>query len=55
MTDHDFVAAMAVGIPPITPPCALAAHRCECDATTPHVCEDCEAVAHALKQLGADL
>lgn len=52
MTDHDFCAAMAVGIPPISPLQAPAAHRCGCDATNHHMCEDLEAVAHALKQQG---
>lgn len=49
MIDQDFFAAMAVGIPPITPP---AAHRCECDPSNNHVCDDCEAVDQALKQHG---
>lgn len=47
MNDPDFFAAMAVGIPQITPP---AAHRCECDPNNNHVCDDCEAVDHALRQ-----
>ncbi len=51
MTDPDFFAAMAVGIPPITPP---AAHRCECDHENNLVCDDCEAVGHALKQHGGN-
>lgn len=50
MTDHDFFAAMAVGIPPITPPQAPAANRCECDTANHHGCEACEAVDHALRQ-----
>lgn len=50
MTDHDFFAAMAVGIPTITPPQAPAAHRCECDHENHLVCDDCEAVDHALRQ-----
>lgn len=49
MTDPDFITAMAVGIPPITPP---AAHRCECDPSNDHVCDDCQAVDQALKQHG---
>jgi len=50
MTDPDFFAAMAVGIPPITPPQPPAAHRCECNHENHHVCDDCEAVDHALRQ-----
>lgn len=50
MNDHDFFAAMAVGIPPITPPQAPTARCCECDTTNHHMCDDCEAVDHALRQ-----
>lgn len=55
MTDQDFFAAMAVGIPPITPPAAPAAFRCECDPSNHHVCDDCEAVDHALRQYAPTL
>lgn len=51
MTETDFIAAMQRGLPPIQPP---AAHRCECDPANHHVCDDCEAVGHALRQHGAD-
>lgn len=50
MTDQDFFAQMQIGIPHIPSPAAHAAHRCECDPTNNHVCGDCEAVDHALRQ-----
>jgi len=50
VTDQDFCTQMRMGIPSIAPPAAPAAHRCECDPTNHHVCDDCEAVNHALRQ-----
>lgn len=50
MTDQDFCAQMRIGIPSIAPPAAPAANRCECDPTNHYVCDDCEAVDHALRQ-----
>ncbi len=49
MTDQDFVAAMRVGLPVIAAP---AANRCECDAASNYICDDCQAVAAALRQHG---
>lgn len=49
MTDQDFVAAMRAGLPVIAPP---AANRCECDAPSNYICDDCEAVEAALRQHG---
>lgn len=50
MTENDFVEYMRIGIPPLARPIAPATHRCECDPTNNHVCDDCEAVDHALRQ-----
>jgi hypothetical protein len=47
LREHDFINAMKSGIPPIAPPVD---HRCECDPTNHHVCDDCEAASHALRQ-----
>jgi len=50
VTDQDFCAQMRIGMPHIARPISPAAHRCECDPTNNHVCDDCKAVDHALRQ-----
>lgn len=47
MTDQDFCAAMAVGIPPIAPPVD---HRCACDPATHTTCDECRSAEIALQQ-----
>jgi len=48
VTENDFFEHMRIGIPPLARPIAPATHRC--DPTNNHVCDDCEAVDHALRQ-----